>query len=229
MQKPWVEVLGGGGDGGSAEGRTASRSAGALRLPDSRSSQQWHSPKHGLGTSIHRCRDIHPAHPCSDVLSLPSCGSVCQMERISTAPAPLTARALEGPQTGGRCPVFRMWEAPNAHSVFYRTPKGQAEMVALPSHWCVIRACSEVPILSRDVVPSARNLVAQKHSGQDGAAELTSQQAAFGVLASGLAAAAYIPIIAASGERTGSGLSVFSATDENWAKICNEQHSFKPE
>ena len=69
----------------------------------------------------------------------------------------------------------------------------------------------------------------QKHIGQDGTAECTSQQAAFRMLMSVLAAAAYIPIILGSGESIGSGLSMLSATDENWAKICNEQHSFKLE
>lgn len=64
---------------------------------------------------------------------------------------------------------------------------------------------------------------------QDGAAECTSQQDAFRTPTSILAPAVYIPIIPGLDKSLGSGLSMLSATSENWAKICNEQHSFKPE
>lgn len=91
----------------------------------------------------------------------------------------------------------------------------------------MIYTYSEVPVLSQDVAPSARILVGQKHMGQDEAAECISQQAAFRMLTSILAAAAYIPIIPGLGKSIGSGLSMLSATGKNWAKICNEQHSFR--
>lgn len=93
----------------------------------------------------------------------------------------------------------------------------------------MIYTYSEVPILSQDVAPSARNLVGQKHIGQDETAECISQQAAFRMLMSVLAAAAYIPIIPGLGKSIGCDLSMLSATDESWAKICNKQHSFKLE
>jgi len=69
----------------------------------------------------------------------------------------------------------------------------------------------------------------QKHIGQDRAAECTSQQAAFRMLMSILAAAACIPVIPGLGENIGSGFSVLSATGEIWAQICNEQLSFRLE
>lgn len=93
----------------------------------------------------------------------------------------------------------------------------------------MIYAYSEVPILSQDVAPSARNLVGQRHIGQDRASEFTSQQAAFRMPTSILAAAAYILIIPGVDKSIGFGLSVLSATDENWAKTGSEQHSFKLE
>lgn len=42
-----------------------------------------------------------------------------------------------------------------------------------------------------------------------------------------LAAAAYMPILPGLGKSIGSGLSKLSASSENWAKICSEQHSFQ--
>lgn len=81
---------------------------------------------------------------------------------------------------------------------------------------------SKVPVLSRDVAPSARNLVGQKHVGQGEAAECLSQQAAFRMLTSILAAAAYVQIIPGLGRNIDFGLSMLSATDKNCAKICNE-------
>ncbi|KQL60792.1 semaphorin-5A [Amazona aestiva] len=67
----------------------------------------------------------------------------------------------------------------------------------------------------------SRNLVDQKHIGQNEAAECTSQQATFRMLMSILAAAAYMPILPGQRKSIGSGLSKLSARNENWAKIFN--------
>lgn len=93
----------------------------------------------------------------------------------------------------------------------------------------MIPVCSEVPISSWNVASSTKDLAGQKLVGQDGAVECTNRQDAFRMPTSILAPAAYIPVILGLDKNLGSGLSMLSATSENWAKICNGQHSFKLE
>lgn len=118
----------------------------------------------------------------------------------------------------------------DSHSFFMGPLRSRMKQQPCPvTHiWLsMIPAYSEVPISSWNVTSSTKDLADQKLVGQDGVVECTSQQDAFRMPTSILAPAAYIPVIPGQDKNLGSSLSMLSASSENWAKICNGQHSFK--